>query len=591
MHDGLRKIVLRDAGSSNWLSFGRAKSLHAAFRLSEVAQVLDTVQRGVDSGLYAAGYISYEAAGAFDSALSTLPPGRMPLLCFGLFDEPERSGELLPGASSPTQPISWRHATDRETYARRIASIKEQIELGNCYQINYTLRASAKFSEEPWDLFCDIAADARYAAFLDFGDTAIISASPELFFSLDGNRIVCCPMKGTARRGMTTRSDRDIAHALQLSAKNRAENVMITDMLRNDLGRIALPGSVHVDSLYDLEKLATVWQMTSTVSAWTIAEPVEILRALFPCASVTGAPKASAMRIIAALEDSPREVYTGAIGYLAPGRRAQFSVAIRTAWIDRENGTATFGTGSGVVWDSDAGEEYDECLAKSGVLRSRAGDRNFELLETMLWTPGDGYFLLELHIERMRDSANYFGFPFEEAMIRERLGLLEQTPGSRRKKVRMRLGRDGSLQTDCHELDDAPKQSLRIGLATVPVETNDPFLYHKTTRRDVYDHACSGAPEGNEVLLWNRDGYVTESATANVIVEIDGSRYTPPVECGLLGGTYRRMLLERGEIIERRIHVHELPDIGRISLINSVRGEYAVSFVDDTRKRDTAASI
>lgn len=590
MSSGIRKFVLRDAASGSWLEFTRPRQELIAKSPAEVPAVLGALRRGVAAGLYAAGYIGYEAAPAFDPALETLPPGRLPLACFGLFDEPRRLTALEPDSAADRGDTDWQLATAPEHYVRCIEEIKRQIESGNCYQINYTLRAEGRLDIAAWDLFCRIAGDARYAAFLDFDDHAIVSASPELFFSQQDDRILCRPMKGTARRGTTLAADNAIARELQSSAKNRAENVMITDMIRNDLGRIAQPGSVRVESLYDLEKLATVWQMTSSVTARTTADAGEILAALFPCASVTGAPKAAAMHIIAGLEESPREVYTGAIGYIAPGRRSQFSVAIRTAWVDKVAGTAVYGTGSGVVWDSDPREEYDECLAKTRILHSRANPRNFELLETLLWTAADGYFIADLHLDRLQDSSGYFDFAFERSGIEERLAELAAKLEGERQRVRLRLARDGTVTLESRPLAELPRAAVLLHLAAAPVDASDPFLYHKTTRRETYEHALAGIPDGDEVLLWNRDGYVTETAIANVIVEIDGKRCTPPVDCGLLGGTYRRWLLDRGKLSERRIHIDELADGCRIGLINSVRGEYAGRLVTDAGAAAAAAS-
>ena len=337
----------------------------------------------------------------------------MPLLCFGLFSEPQRLDRLPALAPTTSPPTSWKMTTSQEDYLEKFRAIKKQIELGNTYQINFTLRQRAENVSEPWNFFLSVADVAPYAAYIDADEHAIVSLSPELFFRLDDDELICQPMKGTAPRGMTLVDDRAIENALYNSVKNRAENVMVTDMLRNDMGRIAEPGSVTVRSLFDIEKYPTLWQMTSTVSSKTNASIARIFSALFPCASITGAPKASSMAIIADLEDSPRDVYTGTIGYFGPNRQAQFSVAIRTALIDRRNDTATYGVGGGVVWDSDPDEEYLECISKAKVLASTAADSDFELLETLLWTNREGYYLLELHLDRLCDSAAYFDFEFD----------------------------------------------------------------------------------------------------------------------------------------------------------------------------------
>ena len=287
------------------------------------------------------------------------------------------------------------------------------------------MRLNSEFSGGEWDFFLNLAqTQNKYAAYIDTGRYVICSASPELFFKLDGNKIYSHPMKGTAKRGRTTLEDKEQAEWLHNSLKNRAENVMIVDMIRNDLGRIAEIGSVQVPELFTIEKYPTLFQMTSTVQAKTNASLDEIFSALFPCASITGAPKVSTMNIIAELETTPRKIYTGSIGYISPNRKAQFNVAIRTALIDRENKTAEYGVGGGIVWDSTSADEYSEALLKARVLTERP--RTFDLIETLLWTPEDGYFLREKHIARMQDSAEYFGFPFSREEFEHQLDQLAE---------------------------------------------------------------------------------------------------------------------------------------------------------------------
>ena len=426
-----------------------------------------------------------------------------------------------------------------------VDAIRNQIELGNCYQVNYTIRLAAEGVDDPWQLFLQIASRARFGAFLELSDFSIVSASPELFFALDGARVTCRPMKGTARRGMTTQADDAIADVLRSSAKNRAENIMIADMVRNDLGRVAVPGSVKAVSLYELEKYPTVWQMTSTVEARTNASLDELFAALFPCASVTGAPKTAAMALAAELEDSPRSIYTGAIGWLAPGRRACFSVAIRTVLVDTVTKRATYGAGGGIVWDSDPLDEYRECLAKARVLETLdvPGD-GFDLLETLRWSPGEGYFLRDLHLDRMLASARYFDFVISRPELEEALDAAVSPA---------KHGRHASVCCCRSTAASAPKQArcrtntgreLRLRLADGPVDDQDPFLYHKTTRRHAHEYAAGARGDYDDVLLWNRAGMLTESTRSNVIVRLHGRDFTPPVSCGLLGGTYRRWLLD-----------------------------------------------
>jgi para-aminobenzoate synthetase/4-amino-4-deoxychorismate lyase len=345
-------------------------------------------------------------------------------------------------------------------------------------------------------------------------------------------------------------------------------------MVRNDMGRIAIPGSVRAPRLYDIEKYRTVWQMTSTVTATTNASVCDIFRALFPSASVTGAPKVSSMRLIAELEESPRQVYTGAIGYLAPRRHARFSVAIRTALIDRESDTGVYGIGGGIVWDSDPADEFQECLNKARVLAMPVSKRDFRLIETMLWTADEGLVLLGEHLDRLQESADYFDFAFDRAAIETRLATVAAKLSSRRRhRVRLLLGRDGEIQTEEHALlPERGSRQFRLALAASPVDTRDPFLYHKTTRREVYERALAATGDCDDVLLWNKDGNITETTIGNVVVRQAGKLWTPPITCGLLAGTFRRKLLRDGEIEERTVSLVELAAAEAIFVINSVRG-------------------
>ena len=568
---------MREPIGGRWLTWDQPVAVLSTRDPADVPRILGEIRRRVDADrLHAAGYVSYEAAAGFDPALTTHAPGALPVCCFGLFHDPAVASALQrPGPSRPPDD-RWSPATSRQRYVAAIAAIKEQIALGNTYQINYTTRLIADAIGDPWELFQRMAWSAPYSAYLEFDDFAIVSASPELFFSLDGGRLLCRPMKGTAARGMTAADDRAIAATLAASAKNRAENVMITDMIRNDMGRVAQAGSVRAGPLFSLEKYPTVWQMTSTVTATTRASLPEVFAALFPCASVTGAPKASSMAIIASLEESPREVYTGAIGHVSPGGQATFSVAIRTAWIDRRSGRGIYGVGGGIVWDSNAEDEHAECVTKARVLSSVAEDADFELLETLLWADG-AYFLLDYHLDRLGESAGYFDFAFDRSEVGALLGELGTRLGDGRYRVRLLCARDGTCRTMQTELPPAATAlPRRVALAPAPVDRNDPFLYHKTTRRTVYERALTAAGDCDDVLLWNTDGCITESASANVVVTLGGQRYTPPLSSGLLAGTYRRRLLETGDVHEREIRVDELASADSVMLVNSVRGEMPV---------------
>ena len=561
--------VLRDAQSGRWLHFSDPAAVVVANDVSEVIPCLHRIERLTQQGhLYAAGCLSYEAASAFDPAFVTHPATSFPLLWFGVYRRPAPIVLPEPQTDFDLGSLDWTPSVSKPWYCGAIARIKNEIENGATYQVNYTMRQHARCLLRPWELFLEMGSNAPYAAFIDMERYAVCSASPELFFRRDGRQVTCRPMKGTAPRGRTTKEDLAISRWLRGSEKNRAENAMIVDMVRNDLGRIALPGSVRVTGLFETEKYPTVWQMTSTVVGRTEASLTGILSALFPCASITGAPKVNTMRIIAGLEDRPRNVYTGCIGFVTPEHDAQFSVAIRTVLVDKSSGLAEYGVGGGIVWDS------VECSTKMRIVRDRRETGSFSLLETMLWTPRQGYFLLDHHLERLADSADYFGYCCDTERIRNELAARESRFPRRSHKVRLLLEKTGQVVCQHEALSSSGvRRPRRVMIAPGPVDENDPFLYHKTTNRSVYESAAAalGGCECDDVLLWNRRGQITETCVANVVVRLGGRLVTPPVECGLLGGTYRRWLLSRKIIAEAKIRLDDLSPVSEIYLINSVR--------------------
>jgi para-aminobenzoate synthetase/4-amino-4-deoxychorismate lyase len=574
-----------------WLRYGEPLAIVAAERADDVMPLLAEVRRQTERGRVAVGWIAYEAAPAFDAALAVRPPGQIPLAWFAIFARGEHAAApedvVAPQAFRP----AWEGAPSPAGYREAVARIHGHIAAGETYQVNYTYRLRA-----PWDGGAPLARfaalaraqRARYGIFVDAGRHAVLSASPELCFRLEGDLVTCRPMKGTAARALTADADLRQAEMLRASEKERAENVMIVDMVRNDLGRVARAGSVRVPRLWETERYPTLWQMTSTVRAETGAPLDEVLRAIFPSASITGAPKVRTMRIIADLERTPRGIYTGCVGVLGPGRRAWMNVAIRTLVVDRRRALAEYGTGSGIVWDSQAKAELAECRTKTLVLGGIPPP--FGLLETLAWVPGEGFLLLERHLRRLAASADYFDFAYDERTVRERL---DAAVRGLRGAQRVRLVIDGRGGTEVGiaplgaravRLGDGPparhRRALRVGLAREPVRRDNPFLYHKTTRRDVYEDARAGRPECDEVILWNAEGEVTEATIANVVLRDAAGYWTPPVESGLLEGTFRAELLERGVIRERRIDVGAARAARELWLISSVRGWRRCHLVD-----------
>jgi len=560
-------------GGVRWWRLRKPIVEMAADSLDQVLTHLREVEAGVAEGFVAVGFLSYEAAPAFEPAISARDRTRddPPLSWWALFDDWDEVAALAEPAAGAVPP-DWRPGVARDDYLGAIARIRDHIAAGDTYQVNYTFPLEAPFTGDPAELFAALcqAQRAQYCAFVDTGRFAVCSASPELFFELDGDQVVCRPMKGTARRGRFPAEDAARRDALATSAKDRAENVMIVDMVRNDLGRIARPGTVTADELFTVETFPTIHQLTSTVRARTSASVVEILAALFPCASITGAPKIRTCGLIRDLEAGPRGVYTGAVGILGPGRRARFNVAIRTAVVDRTRGVARYGVGGGVVWDSDAGAEYDECRAKALVLT--APPPRFELLETLLWRPRSGYFLLARHLERLRASAAHFGFPCRADDVVVRLRDAARGFGGVRTRVRLRLDAGGDVHVDATPFPCSGRTVWRVRLDDRPIDSSDPFFFHKTTHRRAYDEARDRHPGADEVILWNERGELTESTRANLAVRLGGEWLTPPVECGLLAGTYRAALLDRGRLRERVLPVATLAAADDVFLVNAVRG-------------------
>lgn len=538
--------------------------------------LVDVEQLTRDRGLHAVGFVTYEAGAAFGLPVSAAP-GDLPLAWFALcepsgvlhVERQKRTADYRIGTLTPS--------VDRGQFAEAFARIRQHLADGNTYQANYTFRMSGAFDGDAASFFADLcdAQRGQHAAFIDLGRFAICSASPELFFEIQGLDIVARPMKGTARRGRTVGDDRAAGLELATSAKNQAENVMVVDMVRNDLGRIADVGSVQVSELFTVEQYPNVWQMTSLVRARSLAPLADIFSALHPSASVTGAPKVATMELLRALEAGPRGVYTGAVGHVPPDGLASFNVAIRTAVIDRSGSTLTFGIGSGIVWDSEADAEYDECLLKGSVLGQRPVD--FDLLETLRWSPGEGFFLLERHLQRLQEAAEYFSMPMPRAEVDAALeAAVAEAAGPLR--VRLLVSRQGQVRVEQQPFVPAAGV-VRAALAPAPVDSSDVFLFHKTTNRRVYDDARASVPGVDEVLLWNASGDVTEGTIANLVAEIDGVRVTPPIASGLLAGTYRAMLVETGRVTERVITVDELRRATALWLVNSVQGERPVELV------------
>ncbi len=572
--------------------------------LSSSSTLFDEIEQALESGAYVAGFLSYECGENLQGMNHPGPRNTAtPLAWFGVyakvfvFDhrtgefEGESPDQLLVEAAQASEGFeicNLEFGISRDSYAEKIAAIQEQILSGNTYQVNFTDKLRFDFSGFPGAMFAALieSQPVQYGALLHAEDWHILSFSPELFFRQQGRSIVTRPMKGTARRGADIAEDEAIANWLQNDIKNRSENVMIVDLLRNDLGRICEFGSVKVNHLFAVEKYETLFQMTSEISG-TLRPRLrysDIFESLFPCGSVTGAPKHRTIEIIEELEQGPRGVYTGAIGFFSPAREAVFSVPIRTVVLANNRGA--MGVGSGIVIDSQAEDEYRECLLKSEFLTRR--EEPFQLLESILWN--DGYQLLPLHLERMESSATYFGFNFERAAVIAALQdaakeLRFAEPGSgERSKVRVLLARSGALTITHARVEEQPGMG-RVTVSGVRVSSGDRFLRHKTTRRQLYDQQYQQALRQGyqDVLFLNERDEVTEGAISNVFIEKDGRWFTPPVACGLLPGIYRRHLLETKPAEEKTLRMEDLTSADAVYICNAVRGCRKVTLQACTR--------
>ncbi|WP_375392155.1 aminodeoxychorismate synthase component I [uncultured Sphingomonas sp.] len=537
----------------------------------EVRAALDAVRDA--RGLHAAGWLAYEAAAAFEPSLPA-PAGSARLAWFGLFDTVV---DVDPAALLPDGAGAWVGAPepmiDRAAYDVRFAQVQALIAAGDLYQANLTFQARVPVAGDPLAIYAAVRgrAAAGWGAIVHTGDAVILSFSPELFFAADGDRLTARPMKGTARRRADPAEDAAVAAALAVDPKQRAENLMIVDLLRNDLARVAAPGSVAVPALFAVERYPTVHQLTSTVTA-TLApgrDAVDVIAALFPCGSITGAPKLSAIAALARIEGGvPRGVYTGAIGRIDADGGAQFNVAIRTlTWrTDSEGGVAVMGLGGGIVADSRADAEWDEALAKGAFLT--AGARPFDLIETMAFDPVAGIALLERHLSRMAASAAALGFRFDRHGARNELQAatfrLRQP-----KRVRLLLARAGGLAVEVAPRPPAPAGPLPVAIVPLPVAPADFRLRHKTSDRGFYDAARRTAGTA-EVAFTDPAGCLTEGSFTSLFVERDGRLVTPPLARGLLPGVLRAELLANGRAVEGDLTPADLA--GGFFVGNALRG-------------------
>ena len=577
---------LCDSNQTRSLKFAGRAPVYTCNSADKLETTFSAIEQAVADGYWVVMAAHYELGYLLEpKALGRPFFADVPLLTAYVFDQPEAltrsEADALINArltDQDTCTIAEVHASvNDDEFVNCIRRILDYIADGDCYQINYTYSLSFEWYGSPLALYARLRVrqPVRYAAYIETQQSAILSLSPELFLQRRGNRLVSKPMKGTAARGRSEDEDDVFRARLATSEKDRAENVMIVDLIRNDLGRVAKVGSVRVERLFDIESYPTVFQMTSTVSAELLTcSLAEIFHALFPCGSVTGAPKVRAMQIIAELERRPRGIYTGALGYIAPSGDFEFNVAIRTVVLDR-NGRGRLGIGSGIVFDSEPESELAECRLKAAFLTEL--DSGFDLIETMRYDPAHCYPHLDLHLERLTASARHFGFSCAIEEVRAQLLRHVRGAGGAR-RVRLLLARNGGCHIESALLPaESADQQWKVVLSPYRVNSRDIFLYHKSTRRTLYDSELgriAALPDCFDVLFCNERGELTEGARSNLLLRLAGTLYTPPISAGLLNGVMRRALLGRGDlgIVEKTLHPSDLARAEAIYVCNAVRG-------------------
>ncbi len=546
---------------------------------SGVEAAFDAIEAGAANGLIAAGYCAYELGYVFEPRLASLvPKTEQPLLRFALFTKsetltPDARDEFLCADTPRLSAIE--PSLDEHAYGARIDDIRKLIADGDVYQVNFTLKLNATLAGDALGLYARLRESSRAgaASFLRFPDEDIVSLSPERFFTVASGRITARPMKGTCPRAPDWRGDATRKLDLKHDPKQRAENLMIVDLLRNDISRVAKIGSVKVEDLFTVETYPRFHTMTSGISA-ELEEGVglhEIARALYPCGSVTGAPKIRAMEIIRALEGEPRGVYCGAVGYVDK-QRAAFNVAIRTLTV--RGNKVQMGVGGGIVWDSEPASEFAECLLKARFFTETAP--SFHLIETLRWSPGEGFFLFRRHLSRLVRSARYFGFVCDQRLVRDRLvAAVAQAEGPLRVRLTLDARGDAQVTISPFALHE-PGAVWRFAISDRQTDSSQAIYHHKTSSREIYDgewQRLRDALGTDEVVFLNERGDITEGSRSTIFVERDGRWLTPPLECGVLDGCLRRELIEAANpVVEERILTIDDLSSGQVWFGNALRG-------------------
>lgn len=537
--------------------------------IKEVKHLLAEVEAYQNQGYYAVGYVSYEAAPAFETKFEVIDGPLMSeyLLYFTIHETVQT--EPIPLTYKPTDlPKSWQELTSAEEYKAAIEQIHHHIRQGDTYQVNYTVQLQQNLTADPFAIYNRLVVEqnAHYNAFIQHDDVTIISISPELFFKKDGDRLTTRPMKGTTNRGLTTETDLKQAQWLAQDQKNRSENMMIVDLLRNDMNRISKIGSENVKRLCQVEQYSTVWQMTSTIETQLLPNSSlsDVFQALFPCGSITGAPQIATMEIINKVEKQPRGVYCGAIGILVPQGPSIFNVAIRT--LQMEGTKAVYGVGGGITWDSKWEAEYEETKQKAAVLYRQ--NPRFDLISTGRVHQGKLLFLEE-HMKRLQESSRYFDYPFNKEKVKKQVeDLCQSLDFDTDYRLKMSLAKDGELTFEHNQLTGLADDFCQARLVEQTYPLDSPYTYFKTSYRP---HISLGP---HEQIYYNQKKELLETSIGNLVLKIEDQLYTPPIRLGLLNGIYRQNLIANNQVTERVLTLDNLKQAQAIYGCNAVRGLY-----------------
>lgn len=537
-------------------------------KIADVMRCLEEVEHATANGLYAAGYISYETVGAFYPSVKLRTDNKMPLLWFGIFDQPSHA--ISEKADASYQIDNWKINLSKQEYEQKFIEIMAAIKAEQFNQINYTVQFEAAFTGDTFRYYQELkqAQQSDFSAYLNIGDFQILSASPELFFKQQAGIITARPMKGTIHRGKSFAEDMTNQRWLRTSDKNKRENKLTTDLMKEELASLVTEDSLHVSKQYEVEKYPTVYQMTSTITGQLNSDlsAIDVMKTLFPCGSISGTPKLAAMEFISTIEKAARDVYCGAIGYITPENEAVFNVPIRTVVVDQKAEKATYGAGGAITEHSNMTEEYAEIHTKSEILHLK--HKPFKLLETIGLHHGK-FFVYEQHLKRLINSAAYFNFPLQVAVIEAELATYAVCYPVGKWIVRLVVSESGSFTTEINPL--LPFSLNQVALAKEPIDKTSVFVYHKTTQRDIYDYFKAQVANVADVLMWNDKQEITEFTIGNIVVELDGNLITPPISSGVLPGTFREKLLDQGEISEQTIYLDDIKNCTKLWLINSVR--------------------